>query len=1024
MTKIKYNPISFAAVLCLLLLGISDLTAAEDPLVQQFISPPDSAKPYTWWHWMNGNVTKEGITADLEAMERVGIGGFQAFHIGRRGTPAGPVGYMSEKWRDMMSHAIHEADRLGLEVCLHNCAGWTSSGGPWITPEKSMKRIVWAVKKVEGPSLLDAELPQPKTELNYYKEIAVLAFPTPPSELEGEGFRLSDWKAKAGFERKVNLKPDERKIDSRECIKKNQIHILNDRMNPAGQLNWNVPEGSWTIIRFGYTSTGRINKPAPPEGEGLECDKLDPAAAEWHWKNTIQNVIDDAGPLPGHVFNNVLIDSFEAGSQNWTGQFSEEFRRRMGYDLLEYLPVLTGRVIESIDISERFLWDFRRVIGDMFTDYYFGTFAQMCHRNGMVLSIEGYSDHGGNFDEFAVTSKADIPMAEWWALEQGWHHSTAKLASSIAHTYDRKVIGAEAFTTWGARAAFVLHPSVLKSQGDYFFCKGVNRFIFHTFAHQPWQNVYPGMTMGPYGMQFHRNNTWFEKSSAWLKYLARCQYLLQEGQFVADLCYFVGEESPAAAPIREEIIPAVPAGYDYDFCTVEILHKMSVEDGALVIPGGMRYRVLVLPSVPMRPNILETIKKLVEEGATVYGDYKPTTSPGLSDYPVCDQNVQKLADALWDGNRIIREKPLEDVLRGMGILPDFEFSDPVPEGFILYPGSGIEYIHRRIDTADVYFISNQHQQPAQINAIFRVQGKQPELWCPQTGHIKDTPWYVFTEKGLTLVPLSLESAGSVFVILRKTPEKKHIKSIDFLPCSKSLEKPSFEVIYQGDQIKLTTATPGRYIFEKSDGNKEIMQVETISEPKILEGPWKLHFPAGWDAPDQMEMDELSDWTTHNNYDIRHFSGTATYTKTFEMPTETINSDEAIWLDLGTVHVIAQVRLNDKNLGILWKPPFRVDITDIISPGVNYLEIEVTNLWVNRLIGDEKYEPDYLLEEDQIRGGRYLTEFPTWLLKGEKPPVGRKTFTTRLRYKKDDPLLPSGLVGPVKLVFHKNRILKL
>ncbi len=1024
MKKIN-NPVSLTALLCLAFWGISDWTAADDPLVQQFISPPNSAKPHTWWHWMNGNVTREGITADLEAMQRVGIGGLQAFHIGRRGTPAGPVGYMSQTWRDRMTHAIREADRLGLEVCLHNCAGWTSSGGPWITPENSMKRVVWAVKQVEGPAHFEAELPQPKTVLNYYKEIAVLAFPTPWSERESKGFRLNEWKAKAGFERQVNLKPDARNIDSRDQIRKDQIQILNSRMNHGGKLNWEVPAGRWTIIRFGYTTTGSINKPAPPEGEGLECDKLDSAAAEWHWKNTVQNVIEDAGPLAGRVFKQVLIDSFEAGSQNWTERFPEEFQRRMGYDLIKYLPVLTGRVVENMDISERFLWDFRRVIADMYTDYYFGSFAQMCRHNGLQLSIEGYSDHGGNFDEFAATSKADIPMAEWWAREKGWHHSTAKLASSIAHTYGRQFVGAEAFTTWAERAAFVLHPAVLKSQGDYFFCKGVNRFIFHTFAHQPWKNVYPGMTMGPYGMQFHRNNTWFEKAAAWLHYLSRCQYLLQKGQFVADLCYFVGEESPAAAPIREEIVPAVPAGYDYDFCTAEILYKMSVQDGILVIPGRMRYRVLVLPSVPLRPEILEKIKTLVEEGATVYGGDKPTKSPGLTGYPDSDHRVQKLADTLWDSGRIVCQQSVEALLRRMDILPDFEFSGQSVSIPTLYPGSGIEYIHRQIDEIDIYFVSNQHPQSKRIEAVFRVAGKQPELWCPQRGHSKEIPWYNFTEDGRTVVPLSLEPEGSVFVVFRRPAKKKYIKSIDILPYSKSDENIYLELRFQGEKIRLTTSLSGRYEIQESNGGpKNIIFVDNISEPIILNEQWTLRFPDGSGAPSQIELDKLMDWTLHEHYDIRHFSGTATYVKKFEMPAEKITGEEEIWLDLGTVHVIAQVRLNGKDLGILWKPPYRADITELVRPGANHVEIEVTNLWPNRLIGDEKYAPDYPLEEDSIRGGRYLTEFPQWLYEGKKTRTGRKTFVTRLRYQKDDPLLPSGMTGPVRLIFYKNKMLTL
>lgn len=1072
-----------------------------------FVNPPNSAKPHTWWHWMGGNVTKEGITADLEAMKRVGVGGFQAFHVDLKKVPSGPVGYMGKGWRDMMKHTIGEADRLGLEMCFHNCAGWSSSGGPWIPPEYSMKKVVWTEKKVKGPMTFAGKLEQPETLCNYYRDIAVLAFPTPKSEAEGSGVRLGDWKAKAGFERKHNLKPDECRIAKDDIIDREAILVLSHKTSALGKLQWQVPAGEWTIIRFGYTSTGRTNKKAPKEGEGLECDKLSREAAELHWENSVQKVIDDAGPLAGKIFNNVLIDSYEVGSQNWTEQFVQEFQRRMGYDLINYFPAVTGRVIESPEITERFLWDFRRVIADMFTEYYFGHFAEMCHRNGLVLSIEAYSNHGGNFDEFTACSKADIAMGEWWAQAgERWHHSSSKLASSIAHTYGRKFVGAEAFTA-GSLSRFVNHPYVLKSQGDYFYCQGVNRFIFHTYAHQPWMDLQPGMTMGPYGFQFNRNNTWFEKGTAWLKYLSRCQYLLQEGRFVADVCYFSGEKSPSKAPKREELEPAIPPGYDYDFCTSEILFQMSVTNGMLTLPNGMKYRVLALPTHPMRPAILRKIKSLVDAGATVCGP-KPAKSPSLAGYPACDAYVESIANELWDSQKIAGERTLDEVLRSRNILPDFEFSgDREMVGVLTeYPGSGIEYIHRKIEGADVYFVSNQHQQPKLINAIFRITGKQPELWNPETGEIKDTPWYSLGKDGRTKVALPLESAGSVFVVFRKPAQEKRVESVDLAgadvvktprleikraiygvlqgtpdqrvditealrkmvqadqlsvkvdnkiagdPARKTVKeleieysvdgKPFSKKIYEGQtllisesgkkeslcfnvnyadgEIILAASKPGTYEIQKENGQKTTVQIREVSEPTILDGPWTLRFPAGWDAPEQIELSELIDWAEHEDYDIRHFSGTATYSKTFEMTAKQIQKKESIFLDLGTVHVMAEARLNGKSLGILWNPPFRVDVSDIIKPGSNVLEIEVTNLWVNRLIGDEKYPADSKLDKK----GRHLLAYPEWLVQGKKKSgTGRNTFVTWLHYKEGNPLLPSGMTGPVRLIYLEKAMVK-
>ncbi len=1110
-----------AAFLVILMLPVS-MVWAEIDLERDFVCPPASAKPHTWWHWMSGNVTKEGITADLEAMKRVGIGGFQAFHVSvftpigpipvPVDTTAGTVDYMSDGWFEMMRYTLEEADRLDLEMCFHNCAGWTSSGGPWITPEYSMKEVVWSEKAVEGTSELTVQLDQPKTVAGYYRDIALLAIPTPQSELDGKGFRISDWRAKAGYERKPNLKPDNRKMAAGDIVSKDSILVLDNKMDSSGKLQCSLPDGKWTIIRFGYTSTGMTNRPSPDEARGLECDKLSEAAAELHWKNSVQKVIDKAGSLAGRVLNNILIDSYEVCTQNWTQQFPEEFERRMGYDLVCYLPALTGRVVGSQDITERFLWDFRRVISDMFDDYYFGHFAQMCHSNGMVLSIEPYThtNWGGNFDSFSASSKADIPMGEWWAQSgQQWHHSSVKLASSAAHTYGRKFVGAEAFTSM---SRFVSHPYVLKSQGDYFYCQGVNRFIFHTFVHQPWSNVYPGMTMGPYGFEFNRNNTWFEKGAAWLEYLSRCQYILQQGRFVGDLCYYGGEDPLSDAPVREATVPLAPSGYDYDFCTTEILFKMSVKNGIIVLPNGMQYRILVLPAGPMRSAVLRKVKNLVEAGAIVYG-VRPTGSPSLRDYPACEQEIKELSDNLWDNDKIVSGRPLDKVLLSIGVLPDFEFTGEPIVIPTQYPGSGIEYIHRQIEETDVYFVSNQHKHSKLINAVFRVNGKQPELWNPETGQIEDIPLYSFSEDGRTVVPLLLEPAGSVFVVFREPADKVRVEQItvleeagfddginvskleieravygvlsgtpeqqiditenlrkmvqagqlrieagnkiagdpayktakqmkvDYSVDGKSYSKvidekhtldfagtdveaaAPFEVAYKGEDIVLIGSKPGRYEIQRTDGSKETINLK-VSQPVSIDGPWILRFPIGWGAPEKIELDELIDWTTHEHYDVQHFSGTATYSKTFDLPTGHRQKDESIFLDLGIVNVIAEVKLNGQNMGILWKPPFRVNISDVVRLKSNLLEVEVTNLWPNRLIGDEKYPPDYELRESKEKGGRYVVKYPQWLLLGKKQPdTGRKTFVTWTYYKENDPLLPSGMLGPVRLVYYKKIVLK-
>lgn len=615
------------------MLSLNDARMNSEELKNGFFNPSDTAKPHTWWHWMNGNVTEEGITLDLEAMKAAGLGGFQVFHV-TDGIPDGPVTYNSEKWHELMAHTINKADSLGLEMCFHNCAGWSSSGGPWITPETSMKIVVWSEMKIEGPVNFSDLLKNPESNHNYYRDIAVIAFPTPESEKNGEeGFRLSDWKNKTGYQQKGRYKrqdrpePDTRTIFPGDVISLDDSVDLTENMEDNGQLKWDVPAGQWTVVRFGYTTTGSTNHPAPPEGVGLECDKLSKAGAEAHWNGIVKKVIQDARSQAGKSFNSILIDSYETGSQNWTDNFAEEFHQRRGYDIYHFLLCLTGRVVGSIEISERFLWDFRRTVADMFAENYYGHFANLCRQNGLKLYIEPYGA-SGFFDDFANARYADIPMGEFWVNRyDAWHWWSSKLSSSAAHAYGRKYVGSETFTAAGEDAAWINHPYSLKTLGDYFYCKGINRFIFHDYAHHPWPDFKPGMTMGPHGFQMNRGNTWWKQSGVWLIYLARTQYMLQEGQFVADICYFFGENMPNTLVQKNELQPIPPEGYDYDAFSTDVLMQLDVENGKLVLPGGMQYRVLVLPHFDrtMRPEVLRKIRDLVRDGAVVTGP-KPTRS--------------------------------------------------------------------------------------------------------------------------------------------------------------------------------------------------------------------------------------------------------------------------------------------------------------------------------------------------------------------------------------------------------------
>ena len=611
---------------------------ADSELDRQFQTPPDSSKPWVYWFWLNGNITREGITADLEAMHRVGIGGVLIMEVDQ-GTPVGPVDFMSQRWRELFKHVTTEAQRLGLEVNLNNDAGWNGSGGPWIKPEQSMQKVVWSEMEVEGPRQLDAELPQPEVVAGFYRDIAVLAFPMP------EPYRIDRIEYKAGYRVGDAGPASQASLPPEIVIARDRITDISSRMDKDGRLGWDVPSGKWTIIRFGHTSTGVQNAPAPESGRGLECDKLSKEGIEANFAGMMAKLIADVGPAAGKSLVATHIDSWENGAQNWTARMREEFRERRGYDLLPFLPAMTGRVVGSLEISERFLWDLRQTISDLVVENYAGHMRILAHQHGLRLSIEAY---GGPCDEIPYGGRADEPMCEFWI--GGGAMQTCKEMASSAHVYGKPILGAEAFTA-GDQEKWLEHPATIKALGDQAFCDGVNRFVFHRYAMQPWLGRNPGMTMGPWGIHYERTQTWWDWSGAWHEYLARCQFLLRQGRFVADICYLQPEAAPQGFAGHARQL------YDYDNCTAEaVLTRMTVKDGRIVLPDGMSYRLLVLPKTKtMTPRLLRKIKELVEAGATVTGP-RPLRSPGLSDYPKCDEQVRKIADELWG-----KDKPSAEI---------------------------------------------------------------------------------------------------------------------------------------------------------------------------------------------------------------------------------------------------------------------------------------------------------------------------------------------------------------------------
>ncbi len=744
---------------CACQLGLALLTCAGpvDPLENSFQHPPASARPWVYWFPLSGNLTKPGITADMEALARVGIGGVLYMEVDQ-GAPKGAADFAGPLWMDLFSHAAREAQRLGLEINFNNDAGWNGSGGPWITPELSMQKVVWSEVSVSATNRKPITLPQPKTATKFYQDIAVLAMPEP-----GENSRVADFAAKASSQPDGIIKSlpplaaNFKAAPEGACIACEQVLDLTAKMDREGNLHWTPPPGRWLVMRFGHTTTGKMNHPAPASGMGLECDKLSAAAAAYHFDHLMGRLVERNRALTGkgRTLVGVHIDSWENGTQNWTPLMRKEFKRLRGYDLLPFLPALSGRIVGSTEITERFLWDLRQTVSDLIVANYAGTFRKLANKNGLRLTIEAYGEPA---DDMEYAGQCDEPMGEFWAWSKFGAASSVTEMASAGHTYGKPIIGAESFTS-NNKEKWQSYPGNIKDLGDWALCEGINRFVVHRYAAQPWTNAAPGMSMGPWGLHYERTQTWWEQSKAWHEYLARCQSLLQQGQFVADIAYLAPEGAPREfqAPPEAESAPHIRSGYGWDGCSAEVvLTRMRVSHGRIILPDGMSYRALVLPTVEtMTPALLAKIKQLADAGALIVGPVAPPRqSPSLADYGAGDETVRKSAAELWASGKILTGQTAQALLAQRGVPPDFS-AQPL-----------LRHTHRRIGEAEVYFVANPEPNAVQTVAGFRVCGRQPELWWPDSGRRENS--LSFQESnGVTRVALALGPSGSVFVVFRK-----------------------------------------------------------------------------------------------------------------------------------------------------------------------------------------------------------------------------------------------------------------
>jgi hypothetical protein len=992
------NPGNFSLALAILLLFSGAWRSRGDELEQNFARPPAGARAWVYWYFMDGMMTREGLTADLEAMKRAGIGGAIFLEV-NIGLPRGPVEFMSPQWRALFQHAVNEADRLGIEIALAAGPGWCGTGGPWVKPEQSMQDLVASRTNLVGPLKFSGLLPQPPPRppyfgegtltpalraewKNFYRDVAVLAFPTPDGS-----YRISDADEKAlyyrdPFSSKPGVKPflpapaEFPALAADQCIRADAVLDLSSKLSADGRLDWDAPPGRWTIMRFGRTITGQTTRPAPIPGLGFESDKFDASALDAHFAAFIGKLIPEPGPRrhPGRGLTMLHFDSWEMGSQNWTEHFRAKFQKRRGYDPLPYLPAYSGLVVGTPELTERFLWDIRQTAGELVVENHVRHLRELAHQHGLRLSIEPYDLNPAG--DLELGAEADVPMGEFWADGDPFDTSYSCIeATSIGHTHGMPVIGAESFTSGGS-LPWMRHPGSMKNQADWALALGLNRLTFHRYQHQPWTNRVPGLTMGPYGIQYERTQTWWEMSGAWHEYLARCQYMLRQGLPVADVLYLTPEGAPnvfrppPSALAGGKIMPD-RKGFNFDgIDAATLINRVKVRAGKLVLPDGMSYRVLVLPEMEtMTPELLAKVRDLVKAGATVIGS-RPQKSPSLAGYPQCDAAVKRMADEIWGdappaaytNDVFVPPYPDYDAvskrLAAMNVPPDFASSQP------------LRYNHRHLKNAEIYFISNPLNALQDAPCTFRVTGKQPELWDPITGQARVLPEFKFTADKRTEIPLRFTAHESCFIVFRR---------------------PS--------------AAPAAPVAQQN---------YSVTQPhSAINGPWEVSFQPGRGAPEKITLQELGSWSSQTNPGVKYFSGEAVYRKTIALEPELVATGKPLYLDLGRVEVMAGVTLNGHAFQTLWCAPFRVDISSAAKPGGNSLEIRVVNLWPNRMIGDDQLPPD------TSRNGGLVTAWPQWLLDGKPVPTGRITWASYDPFNSGSPLLPSGLMGPVTLQLNKN-----
>jgi hypothetical protein len=842
--------------------------------------------------------------------------------------PEPKMGFMSEEWQEMLNFSIKEAARVGLEVSvnLSVCAG--SLKGPWPVGETSPKRMIWTATPLKGGAKFSNVLKKPEDRKHFW-DVATLAI-----KHDGKSLKpMTDW-INAGdgphdgwSGKKLGKSTDK---SARNVLK---MVDLSSKVNAQGKLEWQVPEGQWSLLRFAYTTI---------DGHEYDVDMMDPSAVEDHFNRMGKRIIDNAGPLAGKTLTHFYSVSWEGSVPTWTGKFEEYFQKYRNYSIRPWLPVLAGFYVKDREETARFMKDYRLTRNDVFRDNFYGTMKKLCHENG----LEWHSESGGPWnrapeifgeaDQMAFLARNDFPQGEYWytgnTSRKG--RQMSRPPAMTAHTYGMKIAAAEAFTHMTRH--WTPYPAILKHCGDESFVDGVNRLIWHTFTCSPKKLGLPGSEYFA-GTHINPNITWFEQSKPYITYLGRCQHLLQQGLFVADVCVFTGDVpyqhwGRHTTKWSPKATMELPSGHGYDiFSTEVLLERAKVKDGNIVLPDGMSYSLLVvdLDDSLVSLKALKKIEELKADGANiVFGDRKPVKAYGMGETTTADDlAVQRLAEKLWKDSPTLTQS-----LKSLKLTSDFEGT--------------YEYIHRRDGDTDIYFVVGSGKS----DCTFRVNGKQPELWNPVTAEIEDAIGWKKSADGRTKLTLELPEHGSAFVIFRKE------------------------------------GTP-----------KPVQAPPEISGELAINGAWKVTFPPDRGAPAEAVFDPLMQWNDHKEFGIRHFSGTATYHKSFEVSATDVK--KPAWLELGTVAALAQVKLNGKDLGIVWTAPWKIELTGVLKSGTNKLEIEVTNPWANRMVGDAALPPEQRITKSNMQYQK-----------------GKRTLKNFQGFASTDMLQPSGLKGPVRVEF--------